>query len=130
MRGSGKKENETKKNHGLEMTDLGEQREKGREELMVSIWLGMLVEKSNAGLLEEEEANKHMICRLHPGTETRLAAYGSDGKMQLRDTREHRLCEANDLCSSVRITTNMLVYCKYGSVYFSVKACNMCVMSV
>lgn len=37
---------------------------------MVSIWLGMLGEKSNAGLLEEEEANKHMICRSHPGTET------------------------------------------------------------
>lgn len=35
---------------------------------MVSIWLGMLGEKSNAGLLEEEEANKHMICRSLPGT--------------------------------------------------------------
>lgn len=36
---------------------------------MVSICLGMLGEKSNAGLLEEEEANKHMIWRSHPGTE-------------------------------------------------------------
>lgn len=36
---------------------------------MVSICLGMLGEKSNAGLLEEEEANKHMIWKLRPGTE-------------------------------------------------------------
>lgn len=93
---------ETKNSHGFEMTDLGERSGEGWEKLMVSICLGMLGEKSNAGLLEEEEANKHMIWRSHPGTEMWLAEYDSNGKRQLGDTRDHRLCEANDLCASVR----------------------------
>lgn len=59
VKGSGEKGNDTKNSHGLEMTNVGEQRIEGWEELMVSIWLGMLGEKSNARVLEEEEANKY-----------------------------------------------------------------------